>query len=199
MKYSDNYGFNLPESSDAADISKLNENFESIDELIAGMLNLAWPVGTLYWSSEPTDPGVLFPGTTWTRIKDKFILAAGDTYEAGTTGGSANAIVVSHSHTVSGTAESAGTHTHVITATSSSAGAHTHTVSGSAASAGAHTHTISGTAESDGAHTHTITVSETSAGVHTHTVSGTTAASGVSGTGKNMPPYEVYYCWERTA
>jgi len=48
----------------------------------------AHPVGSLYWSSDPTDPSTLFGGT-WVRIKDRFVLAVGDTYANGETGGSA--------------------------------------------------------------------------------------------------------------
>lgn len=42
-----------------------------------------------FWvSPDPTSPASLFGGT-WEQIKDKFILAAGDTYAAGSTGGEA--------------------------------------------------------------------------------------------------------------
>lgn len=63
----------------------------------------AHPVGSLYWSSSPTDPATLFGGT-WTRIKDRFVLAAGDTYANGATGGSATVKLTesnlpAHSHT----------------------------------------------------------------------------------------------------
>ena len=58
----------------------------SYDGLISRMLDVFYPVGSVYISSQPTDPGTLFGGT-WTRIKDSFILAAGDTYAAGATGG----------------------------------------------------------------------------------------------------------------
>ena len=46
-----------------------------------------------------TDPGTLIGGT-WERIKDKFLLSAGDTYTAGSTGGSAKATLPSHTHTL---------------------------------------------------------------------------------------------------
>lgn len=36
-----------------------------------------------------TDPNTLYRGTTWEQKKDVFILAAGDTYSAGSTGGEA--------------------------------------------------------------------------------------------------------------
>ena len=48
----------------------------------------AHPVGSLYFSAEPTEPSTLFGGE-WERVKDKFILAAGDLYEAGSIGGEA--------------------------------------------------------------------------------------------------------------
>lgn len=42
-----------------------------------------------YWfSDDPTSPAS-FIGGTWEQIKDRFILAAGDTYVAGSTGGEA--------------------------------------------------------------------------------------------------------------
>lgn len=61
----------------------------SYDGLISRMLDVFYPVGSVYISSQPTDPGTLFGGT-WTRIKDSFILAAGDSYAIGATGGAAS-------------------------------------------------------------------------------------------------------------
>lgn len=46
-------------------------------------------MGSLYLSAVDTDPGVLFGGT-WERIRDRFLLAAGTAYGAGTTGGEAS-------------------------------------------------------------------------------------------------------------
>lgn len=60
----------------------------------------AYPVGAIYMSNSPSSPASLFGGI-WARIKDCFILAAGDKYAAGATGGSADAVVVSHTHTLS--------------------------------------------------------------------------------------------------
>lgn len=47
-----------------------------------------YPVGSIYLSVSNTSPSALFGGT-WQQIKDTFLLAAGDTYEAGTVGGEA--------------------------------------------------------------------------------------------------------------
>lgn len=49
-------------------------------------LNLLYPIGSIYTSTQPTSPSQLFGGT-WARIKDTFLLTAGDTYAAGSTGG----------------------------------------------------------------------------------------------------------------
>jgi hypothetical protein len=47
-----------------------------------------YPIGSIYLSVNETSPAVLFGGT-WERLKDRFLLAAGDTYAAGATGGEA--------------------------------------------------------------------------------------------------------------
>ena len=53
------------------------------------ILNLTHPVGSVWMTTEGADnPNQLFGGY-WIRIKDRFLLAAGDDYTAGDTGGSA--------------------------------------------------------------------------------------------------------------
>lgn len=52
------------------------------------LLDWLHPVGSVYQSTDSTDPSELFGGT-WKQIKDRFLLAAGDTYAAGKTGGEA--------------------------------------------------------------------------------------------------------------
>jgi len=54
-----------------------------------------YPVGSIYMSVNNVNPSAVFGGT-WEQIKDKFLLACGDTYNNGETGGSAT-------HTPSGT------------------------------------------------------------------------------------------------
>lgn len=74
----------------------------------------AYPTGSIYMSTSSFPPGASFGGT-WEQIKDVFLLAAGDTYTAGTTGGSADAVVVGHTHdfTNGGVAICANNTTHV--------------------------------------------------------------------------------------
>lgn len=66
------------------------------------VLNYVYPIGSIYMSVNATSPASLFGGI-WTRIKDRFLLAAGDSYSAGNTGGEAtHALTVnempSHTH-----------------------------------------------------------------------------------------------------
>jgi hypothetical protein len=145
------------------------------------------------------------------NLRDRFVVGAGTTYAVGATGGSADAVVVAHSHT--GTIASAGAHTHTVSATTDSAGAHQHFVVHNAAGSnegslssstaiirrgsygGDFSYDFSSTGaaanigltSSAGAHTHTITGSADSAGAHTHTA--TIDSTGSSGTNANLPPY----------
>ena len=64
----------------------------------------AFPIGSIYLSVNSTSPASLFGGT-WEKIKDKFLLASGDTYTNGATGGEATHTLTveempSHSHNV---------------------------------------------------------------------------------------------------
>lgn len=52
------------------------------------LLNAVYPVGSIYISVSETSPNTLFGGT-WERLKDRFLLAAGDSYAAGAAGGEA--------------------------------------------------------------------------------------------------------------
>ena len=72
--------------------------------LLQAILLAAHPVGSIYQSTVDTSPQTLFGGT-WERLKDRFLLAAGETYAAGATGGeAAHTLTVeempSHSHEI---------------------------------------------------------------------------------------------------
>lgn len=144
--------------------------------------NKIYPVGSIYMSINETNPSELFGGE-WERIKDTFLLACGDTYDGGSTGGSADAVVVSHTHTQQ-------SHSHTNTdgnfVTSTQSSAKNTRVNYSA----------SGNRMVDGIDT------TNSIFHHRPATSGTTAinnATGVSGTGKNMPPYLAVFVWVRIA
>ena len=68
------------------------------------ILNMVYPVGSIYMSANSTSPATLFGGT-WQQIEDTFLLSAGSTYTAGDTGGEATHTLTvnempSHSHTI---------------------------------------------------------------------------------------------------
>lgn len=64
-----------------------------------------FPIGYVYLSVNNANPGTYFGGT-WEPIKDRFLLLAGDTYKAGSTGGEATHKLTveempSHKHNIS--------------------------------------------------------------------------------------------------
>lgn len=82
--------------------TKFSEILEAIEQAKKDILLSAYPVGALFISTANISPATLFGGT-WERIKDTFLLAAGDTYVAGATGGEAKHTLTvdempSHSH-----------------------------------------------------------------------------------------------------
>jgi hypothetical protein len=136
--------------------------------------------GIIIWSGSaaaiPTG-WVLCNGSNSTPdLRDRFVVGAGSSYAVGATGGSANAIVVSHDHTLSasGTTATNGSHQHTINSTG---GAPIRINLNDDGRFTGDTGTDCGTTATAGSHDHTVTVT------------GTTASSGSSATGANLPPY----------
>ena len=135
-----------------------------------------YPVGSIYMSVNNVNPSTVFGGT-WEQIKDKFLLACGDTYTNGETGGSAT-------HTPSGTV---GDHTLTVHEMPS----HTHDYGFTA-----HATTQSGLAIAE-AGQGAIVVPEIETGAqgggqaHNHSFTGTSQDT--------MPPYLAVNVWVRTA
>lgn len=70
------------------------------------LLEIVYPVGAIYTSTNSTPPPELFDFGEWSQIKDTFLLTAGDTYKAGDTGGEAThkltvSEMPSHTHAAS--------------------------------------------------------------------------------------------------
>lgn len=77
---------------------KANSSHTHISSDVTDLIDVIYPIGSIYMSVNSVNPSTLFGGT-WEQIKDTFLLSSGDTYSNGATGGSANAVVVSHTHT----------------------------------------------------------------------------------------------------
>ena len=45
------------------------------------------PVGSFYFSADPTDPSIIFGGGSWERVRGRFLWCETDERVAGTTGG----------------------------------------------------------------------------------------------------------------
>jgi len=136
-----------------------------------------YPVGAIYKSTSDTSPASLFGGT-WERIKDRFLLAAGDTYAAGSTGGSTK-----HKHSTGGH-----------TLTTSEIPSHNHKVTNSTTSYASGSQSgwrcLSWSGTSHDYWDDVWSESTGGGGSHSH---------GDTGETNHMPPYLTVYVWKRTA
>ena len=165
------------------------------------------PVGSIYINaSNSTNPATLFGFGTWVafgagRVPVGFDASNALFDSAEETGGSADAVTVSHSHS----AGSTGSYTGITASTSANTtGITADTPSGSGT--GGLTQTAQRSLASftaltggqvniyDPGHSHSVNISDPS---HAHAI--TVNATGVSGTNANLQPYITVYMWKRTA
>ena len=62
---------------------------ELLEQFRISMIESIYPIGSIYMSISNVAPSILLGGGEWEQIKDVFLLTAGDTYSAGSTGGEA--------------------------------------------------------------------------------------------------------------
>lgn len=147
---------------------------------VQAALQLLYPVGTIYTnSSVSTNPATLLGFGTWTAFGAGRVPVGFDSTNtlfdtAEETGGSANAITVSHTHTATST-DSGHAHTFTYQNTSTPGG-------------GSAINTVAG-----GISASTSTASSNA------NITTTIASSGSSGTNANYQPYITVYMWKRTA
>lgn len=152
---------------------------------IAAAKEALYPVGSIYTNaSSSTNPGTLLGFGTWTAFGAGRVMVGFDSGNslfntAEETGGSADAIVVSHTHTIG----NAGSGTFY--AANRSGGAPTGVFS--------ETGNTANSSLSGGGLTGDI--KEIQAATHTHSIT----TEGSSGTNANYQPYITVYMWKRTA
>lgn len=149
---------------------------------VQAALQALYPVGSIYSSTVSTNPGTLFGFGTWVAYAaGRVLIGDGGGFSAGATGGSADAIVVSHTHTAT---------------TSITDPGHQHSLNnGQALSEVGGSREAQCAVGSTGRNGFTV-ASTTTTGI---TAATTVASSGSSGTGANLQPYVVVYMWNRTA
>ena len=144
---------------------------------IVNALATAYPIGSIYTSTVATNPNTLFGFGTWVAFgAGRVLLGNGGGYSAGATGGSADSVVVSHTHTATVTDPG---HLHAygpITDGYSSGGTYD---------------TARGALP--------VTYSDLSTKTATTGITVANSTTGVSGTNANLQPYVVVYMWQRTA
>lgn len=154
----------------------------------ATVIDVIYPVGSIYMSMSATNPADLFGVGTWKRISQgRMLLGADDsTYKAGATGGEAT-------HTL--TAAEMPAHSH--TGTTSTNGNHTHQVSRNMDLSNADPTNEGGSRDTICNYDGGTNFKTSTAGNHNHTF--TTGNSGGGAAHNNMSPYLVCYIWQRTA
>ena len=166
------------------------QNSETLEINGKSILDLTYPVGSIYMSVNSTSPATLFGGT-WTQLKDRFLIGAGSSYSAGATGG-ATTVKLSTSHLPK--------HTHSVNITTGWAGGHNHSayfLECRWANSYSGSKDFARGASSGGDYNKQITTD--GAGSHQHSVSGNTGDGGFSNSAFSiMPPYLAVYIWKRT-
>lgn len=148
---------------------------------VQAALQTLYPVGSIYTNANNnTNPGTLLGFGTWTAFGAGRVMVGFDISNSlfdspEETGGSADAIVVSHTHTATSTVTDPG---------------HTHTYVGS---------NFINAGTSSGGSAQNIQTRTTDSAVTGVTVATTVASSGSSGTNANIQPYITVYMWKRTA
>ena len=154
-----------------------NDTSIATTAFVQAVAQTLFPVGAIYSATVSTNPGTLLGFGTWTAFgAGRVMIGAGTgggaTYTAGATGGSKDAIVVSHTHT----------------ATVTDPG-HLHTQT-------EYNQPGIGNSGGGGARVSPVTANT---GTATTGISVSNSTTGSSGTDANLPPYVVVYMWQRTA
>ena len=177
--------------SDALSAAKSYANTAAASASVADshIADLIYPIGSIYMSSVSTSPATLFGGT-WVQLKDRFMVAAGTTYPAGSTGGAATHTHTTANHTLTVSEMPAHGHNGIYYSGVSTANAVTlntgsasyHIPWGSSSYAGDYG---AGTGKAE------LITGNTGGGAgHNH---------GNTGSASSLPPYWAVYMWERTA
>lgn len=92
----DDFNFNVPvsvlpptESNNPTTKQYVDNLVNPLAEKFASIIDIVYPVGSIYMSVNAADPSKLFSGTTWEKLEGRFLLGSSSTYTNGATGGEA--------------------------------------------------------------------------------------------------------------
>ena len=148
--------------------SKISDSISDNRAVISSILEVIYPPGAVYISFSTVEPEIIFGFGVWERIEGQFLLGSSVDYPFGSTGGSADAVIVSHSHKSSADGE------YIVTSEEKTAN-NTRVA-----------YSANGNRWVDG---------QTSQSNFHHRAATNTV--GEDGTGKNMPPYIAVNMWMR--
>ena len=158
---------------------KITEQNTWSAKLLSEKLDKIYPVGSIYMSVVDNSPEIFYGGF-WVKLKDRFLLGAGDETEAGMLGGK---------KTVELSIDNLPSHTHSTKITDNG---HTHTTNGNVSS------TISGKSYMLGGTGTDVHKSETRASNSAKTgISITVNSTGSGNPFSIMPPFIVVHMWKR--
>nr|DAI52514.1 MAG TPA: baseplate protein [Caudoviricetes sp.] len=155
----------------------------------ASILLSVYPVGSIYMSVNSTDPSSLFGGG-WTRLKDRFLLAAGNKYAGGSEGGSDTHSHTTATHTL--TENEMPKHTHKLKANTET-GAYLPTGSLKLESVVTNSDYSSRSGTICDRYQY-VTAADT---INIETGGGASHSHGDTGSASSMPPYLAVYVWKR--
>ena len=78
--------------------SKISDSISDNRAVISSILEVIYPPGAVYISFSTVEPEIIFGFGVWEAIEGQFLLGSSADYPFGSTGGSADAVIVSHSH-----------------------------------------------------------------------------------------------------
>lgn len=92
----DDFNFNVPvsvlaptDSNNPATKQYVDSLVSTLTEQYASIVDIVYPVGSIYMSVNAADPSTLFSGTSWEKLEGRFLLGSNSTYKPGSTGGEA--------------------------------------------------------------------------------------------------------------
>lgn len=92
----DDFNFNVPvsvlpptDSNNPATKQYVDNTVSTLTEQYASLIDIVYPVGSIYMSVNAADPSTLFSGTSWEKLEGRFLLGSNSTYKPGSTGGEA--------------------------------------------------------------------------------------------------------------